>query len=441
VTTRVLTGIALATVCLWPGPLPAAFNFDVHPGLYTSCEYTDNYEGDVRDGRGDTIYTVGPSLSLTGASPSASLDFTGRYTRTFHDRNKQDDSPEVVLSSRAAFGMDRLGLSLTYGFVRTLTRDTLSEPFGERRIQNGGVSATWAASQAATLRAGYDFVYDDWRGDTEEDEDVISNAGDLGATVWLDRRTSADLRLRCVLHDYDVSRDVIETEATSRIERALTQALTMGISLMYTSDHLRRPDDDRPRLRIRRGGLVIVVHEDMLPDDMDRIDARLTMRYALAGSWTLSAEAGAGRLDVEGEDTRNTYVGTASLEKQLEYDRFTLSGSKAYTSEFTASHYGIYDTSSAALSWERQLHKGWTSRTSLGYEKRKPVSGTEYEEEEKDTTGAVSFEWRPIEQFDLNWQPMERLTVSTSYTYLRTEYESSGTARENRYGVMAEVRF
>ncbi len=55
--------------------------------------------------------------------------------------------------------------------------------------------------------------------------------------------------------------------------------------------------------------------------------------------------------------------------------------------------------------------------------------------------GSLSIEWNPLEQFSLNWSPLEYILVALNYEYLRTEYEILGTARENRYRVMTEVRF
>ncbi len=139
-------------------------------------------------------------------------------------------------------------------------------------------------------------------------------------------------------------------------------------------------------------------------------------------------------------DRASAFVGRASLEKELEHDRFSARLAREYTSDFTTDRYGTYETTSGSLAWEKDFLKGWTYTLSYSMEKRKPTGDTG-EEEETDTAGSVSIGWNPVEQFALNWRPLEDLFVTMSYEHLMTEYEISGTARENRYRVMTEVRF
>ncbi len=75
-----------------------AFTFEAHPGLYTSYEYSDNYQGVSQDEQSESTYLVGPSLNVRCLSPSATFDFTGRYTKSFHQRFPEDDSPDINLS-------------------------------------------------------------------------------------------------------------------------------------------------------------------------------------------------------------------------------------------------------------------------------------------------------------------------------------------------------
>ncbi|HWR67415.1 MAG TPA: hypothetical protein VN416_00195, partial [Desulfomonilia bacterium] len=101
-------GILVLTLAVVPGRSFAAFTFEVHPGIYNEYEYTDNYRGDVRDAQSESIYYVGPSLAFTGTSETVIIDLTGRYTKSFHNRFPEDDSPEVVLSTQISHTIPRL---------------------------------------------------------------------------------------------------------------------------------------------------------------------------------------------------------------------------------------------------------------------------------------------------------------------------------------------
>ncbi|HOM29808.1 MAG TPA: hypothetical protein PLS81_10180 [Deltaproteobacteria bacterium] len=441
-TYRILPGIVVAATCLWPPSPLAALSFEVHPGLYQSYEYSDNYEGEVADGQSEATYTVGPSITVTGESQRANLDLSGRYTRSYHRRNEEDDSPEAALSARAAYRLERVGGSLAYSFMRTLTRDTLSSPFGERKVHSGDAEAAWDASQVVTLRAGCDITDERWSGRASDEEDVQSNGLDVGALVRIGPLNTLDVVARRAYVDYEVSRDVVETSGSARLERSFTPRLTGGLVVSYADERLRRPGDRAPLRVIHRGGLVLTVDTERLPDSENRADARITTRYAASDTWTFLAEAGAGRVDAEGVGAESTFAGSAAVEKQLAEDRFALRASKAYTSEFTTSRYGSYDTTSFSLDWERRVSRGLTARSNVVYERRKPVrEAAQDEEEERDGSGTVSIEWLPMEHLHLDWRPLERISLTARYTYLRTAYETSGTARENRYGLMAEVRF
>ncbi|HPC48176.1 MAG TPA: hypothetical protein PLW83_09025, partial [Deltaproteobacteria bacterium] len=216
----------------------------------------------------------------------------------------------------------------------------------------------------------------------------------------------------------------------------------VGVSAVY--DHENREGvrveerrDARGRLRYAYVSPRTITGSDL---DEDRWDIRGRLRYAFASSWTFTAEGGAGLIDPEGYDAETTFVGSASLEKGLEHDRFLLRGEKSYTSEFTTSHYGTYDTTSAEFSWERRLHAAWTSTARLSFDRRRPTGAT-IDQEERDASAGISLVWNPVEQFHVNWRPIETLTVSLNWRYLRTSYETSGVARENRYGTVVEVRF
>lgn len=435
-----ILGILVLALASAPGRLFAAFTFEAHPGLYSSYEYTDNYRGEVRDARSEGIYYVGPSLAITGVSPTVSLGFTGRYARSYHNRFPEDDSPEIALSSYATHTIPRLVTSASYDFIRSLTRDSLSEPFGEHRTHTGSVGTTWQMTPTTSLNAGYGITAEDWIGDAADEEDVMSNSGSLGMTHRLNPLNTLSLSAGIARHDYEDSEDVTETNGSLRFDHAVTPALSLGLSSSYN-------------------------HEEMgdLRDE-DRYDERLTGRYAFPHAMTLSLDAGYSWLVTEFQtralraptsslrptgsswvvvkdrDRATAFVGSASLDKELEHDRFSMHIAREYTSEFTTDLYGTYETTSGSLVWEKDVLKGWTSTVHLSMDRRRPTGDTD-DEEETDTTGSLSIGWNPVEQFALNWSPLNYVMISLSYEYLRTEYETSGTARENRYRVMVEVRY
>jgi len=435
-----ILGILVLAVAVTPGRSIAALTFEVHPGIYNSYEYTDNYRGDVRNARSESIYYVGPSLAITGVSPSVSLEFTGRYARSFHKRFPEDDSPDIDLSSSISHTMSRLATTASYAFSRSLTRDSLSEPFGENRTHTGSVASTWQATQRTSLRAGYELSLEDWIGDATSEEDVTTHSGHIGLTRQVGTFSTATLTARQSRHDYEDTQDVDETNVSLLLERAFTPALSLGFSSSYNYEEM--------------GDL----------RDEDRYDERLTCRYAFPRAITLSLDAGYGWLVTEYEtralrapvsslrptgyrwvmvkerDRASAFVGSALLEKELEHDRFSLRVAREYTSEFTTDRYGTYETTSGSLAWEKDFLRGWSYTLGCSLDKRKPTGQT-VEEEETDTVGSLSIEWNPLEQFSLNWSPLEYILVALNYEYLRTEYEILGTARENRYRVMTEVRF
>ena len=149
-----IRGIFCLAIILLPGLDLLAFTFEAHPGIYTSYEYTDNYQGAVQNEQSESIYYVGPSLGLTCASPSTNFDLTGRYAKSFHQRFPEDDSPDIHLITHASFAAPQQETRFSYEFARTLTRDSLNEPFGEVRRNIGSIGYTATLTQSTSINAG-----------------------------------------------------------------------------------------------------------------------------------------------------------------------------------------------------------------------------------------------------------------------------------------------
>jgi hypothetical protein len=135
-------------------------------------------------------------------------------------------------------------------------------------------------------------------------------------------------------------------------------------------------------------------------------------------------------LVMENQDRQRIYFMNASIEHVVEKDRIALTVSKSYTAQFTADLYGIYDTRSASLTWERKLLTALSSKAGLTYEKTIPTKGT-IGEEQTDT----------VERASLVWNPINYLNADLSYQHLQHRLEITGTARENRYRMSVEVRY
>ncbi len=407
--------IALAPI-LVPAAGYAAFTYEAHPGIYNSYEYTDNYYGGVRDARSEGTYLVGPSLGITAVSPTINLDFTGRYTKSFHRRFSEDDSPEVHLSSSASYSVPRQVSRLTYTFTRTLTRENLSEPFGEARIHTGGISSSWELTRRTSLQLGYDITAERRSGDAATEEDVTSHTGNLGCTHAMSPVSRVGMTVQQVRHEYEESENVIETGGTVSGGYDVSPVFTLGAVSSY-------------------------YHEDRgdLPGE-DRYDARLTGNYAFPRGITLRMEGGCRWLVTEGQDRETGFAGSAFLAKDLEHDRFSLRVAKEYTSEFTTNRYGTYDTTSGSFEWHRDIDRGLSTAARYSVDRRRPVRGTDDEDQTDDNAG-FTIDWNPVEAYALSWDPIEEVLVTLAYNHLRTKYETSGTARENRYRVMVEVRY
>jgi hypothetical protein len=401
-----IRGILCLAIILLPGFDLMAFTFEAHPGLYTSYEYTDNYQGAVQNGQSEGIYYVGPSLGLTCTSPSTNFDLTGRYTKSFHQRFPEDDSPDIHLITHASIAAPRQETRFSYEFARTLTRESLNEPLGEVRRNTGGIGYTVALTQNTSINAGGNIQTEKWSTTAPTGEDLVNSGGNVGITHQLNPLDTISFTARRDYYRYEISQNVIGTQSTLDIRHVLSPIFTLGLGTAYNHDD--------------RG------HD---PND-DRYDVTLMGQYTMNQSTMMSVTGGYSWLIMEQQDHQASYIARVSLDKNLKEDRFHLSIAKEYTAEFSTNRYGTYDTKTASFSWVRQWVQTWSSSTGLSISKRIPSMGTSGEDE-TDSNANISLTWRPIEYF----------TGDLIYEHLQTKYRTSGTARENRYKMTVEVRY
>ena len=409
---RSILGIlGLAASLLSGHDLMAAVTYEAHPGLFTSYEYTDNYHGDIHGGKSDSIYYVGPSLELSCKAPSADIDFTGSYAKSFHQRFSEDDSPEIHLTSHASYTTTLQATRLAYDFVRTLTRENLGEPFGEVKRNTGSILYSLSLTQRTSMTAGYDISTETWDVPSIEvaplnHEDVIFMGGNLGITHQLNPLDTIMLTARQDYYDYKIIQNVVETNGGLRFTHAFSPSFNLGIDTHYTHDDRGRDPNE------------------------DRYDASLIGQYIFNQTTNMSVGGGYTWLITEHLDRQSVYLANATIEKNLKDDRFHLSVAKEFSAEFTTNRYGTYDTKSASLIWDRQWLQTWSTSTRASISDRKPTAGTPGLDETDTVLG-----------FRVTWKPIEYFTSNIMYDHLQSKYETSGTARENRYMMMIEVRY
>jgi hypothetical protein len=417
-----ILGILGMASVLSPGLDLMAYTFEAHPGLYTSYEYTDNYLGAVRDAKSDSIYYVGPSLELLCASPDANIDLTGHYTKSFHQRFSEYDYPEVDLASHASFTMPGQTIQMAYGYAQTETREFLTEPLGEEKSNTGSIGYTDALTQNTSMNAGCNIVTETWsvpheKATTSANQDETTIGGNVGIIHQLTPRDTISLTARQDRYNYQISPDVVGTNCGLHVSHSISPSFSLNSDIVYNNYKRETPGN--------------IDNQGGLPGDEDRYDAKLSGQYAIDRSTTVIVGGGYSWLSMVGHD-HTAYSANASLEKVVDKNRFSLQVSKQLSAEFAMDQnlYGNYNSTTASLLWERHWLEKLSTKMSMSLDNERPIGSTQGENET--ISGA---------NLTLTWAPIKYLTANLMYDHLQTKYETSGTARENRYRTMVEVRY
>jgi hypothetical protein len=403
-----ILGIFGLVAILVPGHILMAFTFEVHPGLYTSYEYSDNYHGVSQGEQSESTYLIGPSLNLRCLSPSATFDLTGRYAKSFHQRFSEDDSPDISLITSASFKAPRQVARFSYGFERTLTRESLTDPFGEVYRHSGSIGYTAEISHDTRMNVDGDIHTEKWSDDSTTEEDSVDTGGNIGITHQLNPLDTISLTARRNYLFYEISQDVVESQGGLDVRHLFSPIFNLSLGAAY--NHFDRGHD---------------------PNE-DRYSVTLTGQYSFNQSTTMSATGGYNWFIMENEDVQGENIARLSLDKTFQDDSFHFRIAKEYTSDYdyVVDRYGTFDTRSADLTWIRHWLQAWSSSVGFDITKRRPISGT-IGEFEIDSNARVSVTWKPIEYF----------TGNIIYEHLQTNYESSDTVKENRYRLVVEVRY
>lgn len=384
-----------------------AASVEFHGGLYTSYEYTDNYLGTAHDEEGESIYEIGPSASILSQTSTMSLDLSGHAARSFHQKFDDDNFNEILLSSRLNSSSRTGEVDLTYAFSQTSRRSTLTDLRGNSKLHTGALNYSRLLTPATTLGLGYTYSQES---NPSPDDDIVSH----GVSGTLAHQLSQIHTVRGALgyntHDYEIRDDAWEARSSLGFDTQVTSRSSIGIDAEY--EHQEREE---------------------LPGG-DIYNAFLSWGYTLMPDTTTRLSAGYSWLSMEEQEREGNFAARGEITKRTEDDTFSVRISREYTSEFTEDRSGAYDARSIYASWERTLLRDLRLLSNITYEERKPVSGDELTftvGEEKTFSGILS----------LNWTPLEYLSVRPSYEHMERRREIIDTVRENRYRIIAEVRY
>ena len=398
----------------------SAFRWEVHPGIITTCEYSDNYFGvpDSEDPQSDTTYKIGPSLDFMIASQNIAFNFSGYITKDYNKRNTQNDSDEALLESELNLtGISQL-MNLNYSYRRTTQRTTLDQTWGEYTYHTGFVEyrREFSDSDSINLRNTIEQEYAPDDSVTSNSNNLFSNSSEI--LLELTPRRHDRFNISGIVTDYkytNANRDNIVTIVSDASwMHNLTHELLCGLEVAYTSNSpSKNPNSD--------------IYEGFVRGEY-RVTEYIRIIAKLGYSW----------LNQEIEGTNGMTSGEFSIERLKDSDSFRLSGSKDYSYDYTTgSTYGMYSVTSGYLSWTHFFMRNFSSAITGNITKRIPVSNMQ--------VGSTDYS----AGLTLRYIPVEWATVSGSYNYLETSYNdipetyvgNTDKRRENRCTINIEVRY
>ncbi len=377
--------------------------YEVHPGVYASYEYTDNYFGTAHDKAKESIYLVGPSIDLSVSTPFLNWENTGRIARTYHRKYDEEESLEALLESHASASWTHHTLDLGYTYSVTSSRESLEDPLGKTRVQSGTLGYSYQLGLATLLSLGYTGTYEN---NPYPEENLTTQGPSISLTHQLTRRQTLSLTYDYLYHRYEESENTWVSTSSAHWGYLVTSRLELGTGFRYMhEDRGRAPSENIYNTFVSAG-------------------------YMLTGNTHFDVSGGYSWLNMEEQDRQGSYTFDAEIRTETHYNVFMLRGSRGYTAEFTTDRYGTYVTKSGSISWERTLTRVIRSTLTGTYDARSPTADTEAEKE-VDFTG----------RFSVIWAPVEYLSLEPFYERLQHGYEISETERENRYGITIEGRY
>ena len=406
-------GLLAQVIILASYSTASAYLFEAHPGVHLAYEYTDNYFGSASDKRAESIYEAGPRLDLKWAIPTITATMSGYVARTLHHKFDQDDTTEANIAATTNIQGIQQSLDLTYAYLQTTTRETLAAPVGQSKTNSGGASYTKMLSPLLSINLGYNYSSFHYSSLTGEDE--VTQIGKTRISYQLTRRNAVEL-----FYEYDDYRYQISPNAIS---------MSTGVDWHYTVT---------PRLLAGLHTNYMIQDRKDLPKE-DIYDVMPTATYNLTQHTVFITSAGKSWLVTEHQDRQSIYSLKASLNYTAQQDRFTAAVAKGYTAQFTSNLYGIYETKSATLLFQKGIVSTLVGiidfniiKTVPSFNTNEIIPGlTTNREKETDTVGRAT----------LVWDPNKYVTTKLIYEHLQHDFEIEGTERENRYRMVLEVRY
>jgi hypothetical protein len=88
----VLYGLLSLTAVLIRPMEAFSANWEIHPGLYTAYEYSDNYRGVAENTQSESTYRVGPGLGLLCTGQRFRWELNGHISKEYHNRGNDRDA-------------------------------------------------------------------------------------------------------------------------------------------------------------------------------------------------------------------------------------------------------------------------------------------------------------------------------------------------------------
>jgi hypothetical protein len=396
-----------------------ALDWEIHPGILASCEYSDNYFGvsNFQNPQSDTTYNVGPTLDFRIASQRIVFNFSGYVTKDYHKRNTQDDSEEALVESGLNLTGNTQLMNLNYSYRRTLQRQSLDMTWGEYTYHTGVAEYRKNFSDSDSINLRYIYEQDLAPEDPvySVSNDLKINTGEMLLEFSPTQKNEVDLSVR--VQDYKYAsylRDNILTSVADGVWMyGISQDFRSGLEAACTVNNPSRDPDS-------------LIYEGFL-----RAEYRLTQYI------TIFAKAGYTCLQHDAAGSTGKAAGELKIERLTDSDHFILFGSKDFSYDYTTgSTYGMYEITAASLSWEHMFIREFSVIVNGSLTERKPESRLQ-----NGTTDRFA-------SLTLKYMPFEWLTVNGTYNNLNTQYTeinvedgNTDTKRENRYMIEIEMRY
>ena len=396
-----------------------ALSWEVHPGVLTACEYSDNYFGvsSFQNPQSDTTYNVGPTLDFKIASESIVFNFSGYVTKDYHKRNTQDDSEEALVESGLNLTGNTQLMNLNYSYRRTTQRQSLDMSWGEYTYHTGVAEYRKNFSDSDSINLRYtieqDFAPEDPVYSVSNDLNI--NSGEMLLEFSPTQKNEVDLS--ATVQDYKYASYLRDNILTIVIDAAwmygLSQNLRSGFEAAYTSNNPSRDSNS------------------------DIYEGFLRAEYKLTQYITLFAKAGYSCLQHETAGSTGMAAGELRIERLTDSDHFVLSGSRDFSYDYTTgSTYGMYEITAGSLSWEHTFIRELSIIVNGSLTERKPES--KFQNGTTDRFASLTLKYIPFKWMTVNGTYNN---LVTEYTEINVEDGNTDTRRENRYMIDIEVRY